>query len=76
MIPLGDEDADGFALNAVVVDRNLVVNYCSDPLKAQLEAKGFNVIVCDCSEFVKSGGGTRCLVLPFARLPRAAAEAA
>lgn len=70
MIPLGDEDARGFALNAIVVGRNLVVNYCSSQLQADLESRGFNVIVCDVSEFVKSGGGTRCLVLPFATLPQ------
>jgi N-dimethylarginine dimethylaminohydrolase len=67
MIPLSREDAVGFALNAVVVGRKLVVNYCSEPLRANLESRGFQVIVCDVSEFVKSGGGTRCLVLPFAR---------
>lgn len=75
MIPISDDDANGFALNAVVVGRNLVVNYCSDELKSQLTAKGFNVIVCDCSEFVKSGGGTRCLVLPFAKVPVASQPA-
>ena len=67
MIPVSEEDARGFALNAIVVGRNLVVNYCSKELEAELEARGFNVIVCNASEFVKSGGGTRCLVLPFAR---------
>jgi N-dimethylarginine dimethylaminohydrolase len=72
MLALDDEDADGFALNAIVVDRNLVVNYCSDKLKGQLEARGFTVLVCDCSEFLKSGGGTRCLVLPFAKVPPSA----
>ncbi len=67
MIPVSDEDARGFALNAVTVGRKLVVNDCSGPLRAELELRGFEVIVCDVAEFVKSGGGTRCLVLPYAR---------
>ena len=67
MIPVGPEDAAGFAVNAVIVERNLVVNYCSPALRQELESREFRVIVCDCSEFVKSGGGTRCLVLPFAQ---------
>ena len=67
MIPVSDEDARAFALNAIVVGRNLVVNHCTDELRGDLERRDFNVIVCDVSEFLKSGGGTRCLVLPFAR---------
>ncbi len=67
MIPVSDEDARGFALNAVVVGRKLVVNHCSPALRAELESRGFEVRVCDVGEFVKSGGGTRCLVLPYAR---------
>lgn len=67
MIAISKKDAERFALNAVVVGRNLVVNDCSAELQANLESRGFRVIVCDVSEFVKSGGGTRCLVLPFAR---------
>ena len=67
MIPVSDEDALGLAVNAVVVGRNLVVHSCSDALRERLEAKDFRVIACDVSEFLKSGGGTRCLVLPFER---------
>jgi N-dimethylarginine dimethylaminohydrolase len=29
----------------------------------QLEAWGFDVVVCDISEFLKAGGGCRCLTL-------------
>lgn len=66
MIAVSEEDALGCAANAVVVGRNLVLHACSDRLRQDLESRGFNVIVCDVSEFVKSGGATRCLVLPFA----------
>jgi N-dimethylarginine dimethylaminohydrolase len=66
MLPLSDEDAEAFALNAIVIGTNLVTNYCSPGLREQLEERHFTVIVCDVSEFLKSGGGTRCLVLPFA----------
>jgi N-dimethylarginine dimethylaminohydrolase len=65
MIPVSDEDAVGFAVNAVVVGRDLVVHYCSPGLRRSLESRGFRVHVVDVSEFLKSGGGTRCLVLPL-----------
>ena len=66
MVPVSDEDALGCTLNAILVGRTLVVNHCSSGLRAVLEAHGFQVIVCGVSEFIKSGGATRCLVLPFA----------
>ncbi len=66
MIPVSDEDARRFALDAVVVGRKLVVNHCSSRLRAELESRDFEVIVIDVAEFVKSGGGTRCLVLRYA----------
>jgi N-dimethylarginine dimethylaminohydrolase len=63
MIPVSDEDAERFAVNAVVVERDLVVSHCSPPLRGQLTDRNFNVHVVDVSEFLKSGGATRCLVL-------------
>lgn len=65
MIPVSVEDANRFAVNAVVIGRDLVTNYCSPELRDDLERRDFNVHEVDVTEFVKSGGGTRCLVLPL-----------
>lgn len=64
VIALDEVDAANFALNAIVVDRHLVLHRCSEQLRNRLQSLDFQVIECNVSEFVKSGGGTRCLVLP------------
>jgi N-dimethylarginine dimethylaminohydrolase len=63
MIAVSDEDARNMTVNAVVVGRDLVVNHCSRPVRRELADRGFRVHRVDVSEFVKSGGATRCLVL-------------
>jgi N-dimethylarginine dimethylaminohydrolase len=68
MIAVSDEDAERLAVNAIVVGRDLVVHGCTPSLEAELGAHGFRVHVSDVGEFVKSGGGTRCLVLPRYRI--------
>lgn len=65
VIPLDDEDAESFAVNAIVVGRALVLHRATNALRRRLEQLGFEVLECDVGEFLKSGGGTRCLVLPL-----------
>jgi N-dimethylarginine dimethylaminohydrolase len=66
MIPVTDADAENMTVNAIVVDRDLVVNYCSAGVERRLRDAGFTVHRVDVSEFLKSGGATRCLVLAMA----------
>ncbi|MEA2142151.1 MAG: ornithine--oxo-acid transaminase, partial [Solirubrobacteraceae bacterium] len=49
--------------NAVVVGRTVVMADCSPRLEGELRARGFEPVVVDVSEFIKAGGGPRCLTL-------------
>ncbi|HEV2785187.1 MAG TPA: ornithine--oxo-acid transaminase [Solirubrobacteraceae bacterium] len=62
-IVLTDEEAEQFSANAVVVGRTIVMPACSPRLDAELRARGFDPVVVDVSEFLKAGGGPRCLTL-------------
>ena len=63
VIALTDEEAEQFSANTVVVGRTLVMPACTPRLAAQLRARGFEPVVVDVSEFLKAGGGPRCLTL-------------
>jgi arginine dihydrolase len=60
---LADDEALSFCANSVVVDRTIVM--ASTPVRVgrQLEAWGFEVVECRIDEFLKAGGGCRCLTL-------------
>ena len=60
---LEPEEAAVFHANSIVVGRNMVMPSCSPRVGRQLEAWGFDVAVADVSEFLKAGGGVRCLTL-------------
>ncbi|MDQ3678149.1 MAG: ornithine--oxo-acid transaminase, partial [Actinomycetota bacterium] len=62
-IVLTDEEADAFCANAVAVGRTLVMAACTPRLERELRARGFEPVVVDVSEFLKAGGGPRCLTL-------------
>ncbi|MGH2943615.1 MAG: aminotransferase class III-fold pyridoxal phosphate-dependent enzyme, partial [Solirubrobacteraceae bacterium] len=62
-IVLTEEEAGAFSANAVVVGRTIVMPACSPRLAAELRARGFEPVVVDVSEFLKAGGGPRCLTL-------------
>ncbi len=62
-ILLTDEEADAFSANAVVVGRTVVMASCTPRLRAELVRRGFEPVVVDVSEFLKAGGGPRCLTL-------------
>ena len=63
LIALTDEEAEAFSANTVVVGRIVVMPACSPRLEAELRARGFEPVVVDVSEFLKAGGGPRCLTL-------------
>jgi len=62
-IVLDADEAAMFSANSVVVGTNVVMPSCSARVGRQLEAWGFDVAVADVGEFLKAGGGVRCLTL-------------
>ena len=60
---LDDDEAATFAANSVVVGRTIIMPACSTRVGRQLEVWGFDVAIADVSEFLKAGGGVRCLTL-------------
>jgi len=63
MIPVSETDACNFACNGVKIKNNIIMNAASQDLKQRLANLNINVIETDTSEFLKSGGSCRCLVL-------------
>lgn len=60
---LEEHEALSFCANSVVVGTTVVMPACPPRVGRQLEAWGFDVAVVDVSEFLKAGGGPRCLTL-------------
>jgi N-dimethylarginine dimethylaminohydrolase len=60
---LDDVEAASFSANSVVVDKVVVMPGCTTRLGRMLEASGFEVVVTPVDEFLKAGGGCRCLTL-------------
>jgi ornithine--oxo-acid transaminase len=68
-IALTEEEALAFAANSLVIGdpagagRTVIMPFCSERLRRALHARGFAVEVVDVGEFLKAGGGPRCLAL-------------
>ncbi len=62
-IPVLPEEAARFACNAVNVNDTVLFNQGSERLADALKQRGFNVVQVDLSEFLKSGGSSKCLTL-------------
>jgi N-dimethylarginine dimethylaminohydrolase len=60
---LDDDEALGFVANSVVVGTTVVMPSCPVRVGRQLEDWGFDPVVVPVSEFLKAGGGCRCLTL-------------
>ena len=60
---LEDQEALSFCANSVVVGNRIVMPVCPPRVGRQLEAWGFDPVVCPVGEFLKAGGGCRCLTL-------------
>jgi hypothetical protein len=60
---LTDDEATSFCANSVVVGDVIVMPRCPPRLGRILEAAGFSVTVSPVGEFLKAGGGCRCLTL-------------
>jgi N-dimethylarginine dimethylaminohydrolase len=71
-IVAGDEDANVyFACNNLVIGDTVLLDNCTADLRRSLAVRGYKVRTCDMSEFKKSGGSLRCLVLSFINGPQA-----
>ena len=60
-IAVDDKDAIGFACNVMRLDDKLFLNQASQPLRQSLADWGFETRVCPVGEFLKAGGGVKCL---------------
>ncbi len=60
---LEDAEAEAFCANSVVVGDVVVMSSCSKRLGAILDSAGFTVVMAPVGEFLKAGGGCRCLTL-------------
>lgn len=64
-IQVSEEDAIHFSCNAVLLDRNIILNHASQNLQNQLEKAGYTVHICPVNEFLKAGGANKCLTFEF-----------
>ena len=62
-IEIDEEDAIHFACNAIVIENNLILNHASPALVIRLRTLGYRVILNPVDEFLKAGGGNKCLAL-------------
>lgn len=62
-LPLEDDEAAAFVANSVVVGSNIVMPSCPARVGRILEGWGFAIEVAPVGEFLKAGGGCRCLTL-------------
>ena len=62
-VEVGDEDAFGFACNAVLLDGTLITSHATGELRKALDAWGYQVIATPLTEFIKAGGAAKCLTL-------------
>ncbi len=64
VIEVPTEVAEGFACNAIRVDATVVSSTAAEALAGPLGEAGYRVIGLPMTEFMKAGGGVRCLSLP------------
>jgi N-dimethylarginine dimethylaminohydrolase len=57
------DEALSFCANSVVIGSNIVMPACPPRVGRILEGWGFDVCVSPVTEFMKAGGGVRCLTL-------------
>jgi N-dimethylarginine dimethylaminohydrolase len=68
------EDAAALAVNAVCIDRVVVMCHCSDALRSELESRGYHVHVVPLGSFNQSGGATYCLTLALNNIYKGRAQ--
>ncbi len=73
LIEASDDDAAAFCVNAVSLERTIIMALPGEVLKARLVERGYEVIGVDLAPFILSGGGAFCMTL---RLDRRSVEGA
>lgn len=66
-IAVRSEDAEQLAVNAVCLNKTVVLSHCSAPTRASLEKAGYKVHEANISQFGMSGGSVCCLTLRLER---------
>jgi N-dimethylarginine dimethylaminohydrolase len=72
LIEAGDDDAQGFCVNAVNFGREIVMARPKDGLRARLAERGYHVTGVNLDPFILSGGGAYCMTLRLNRVSAAA----
>jgi len=62
-IELTREEAHAFTANCLVLGDRVVMHHCPPRIGRELEARGFEAIESPVGEFLKGGGGVRCMGL-------------
>jgi lysine-ketoglutarate reductase/saccharopine dehydrogenase-like protein (TIGR00300 family) len=75
-LAVSETDAARFACNAVNLGRKIFVNQVSTELNQQLAGAGFEAVETPLSEFLKAGGGAKCLTLRLTETEPANGKAA
>ena len=70
-ITVEEADAKKFCCNAIEIAGHVFMNGASRELKRRLRGAGFNPVIAPMSEFMKSGGGAKCLTLNLDEIHRA-----
>ena len=70
LIEVPVEVAAGFACNAMPLDHNLLSSLTISQIEGPLAAAGYTPIALPMGEFLKAGGGVRCLSLPLGEAER------
>jgi len=65
VIEVPTDVAAGFACNAIALGNRVISSTAAEHLGPQLHAEGFDTLALPMTEFMKSGGGVRCLSLPL-----------
>jgi len=65
-IAVDEADALKFCCNAVDLNGHVMMNDASETLRNRLRAAGFTPVITPLSEFMKAGGGAKCLTLKLA----------
>jgi N-dimethylarginine dimethylaminohydrolase len=58
---LSRKDAEQFALNSIAIDDDILVHAAARNFQQILRKRGFTVHCVDIGEFIKFGGGLKCL---------------
>lgn len=61
LLEVSKESAESFALNSIALNDHIIVHYEAKKFIKRLKDRGFIVKTVDVSEFIKFGGGLKCL---------------